>query len=51
MRMPFYTGMLTQSLKLAQARNARLLLDTGGARVEPLDADTIRSLRALGYLR
>ncbi len=48
---PFYVSWLQQTLRLTQAHNAGFLLRTGGAQIEELDADTIRNLRALGYLR
>jgi len=51
LREGFYAAWLKQTLRLAQQRNASMLLRFGGARVEALDPETIRMLRALGYLR
>jgi hypothetical protein len=34
-----------------QAHNAALTMEAGGAVIEDLDPETIRRLRALGYLR
>ena len=48
---PFYARWLQQTLRLTRAHNAGFLLRTSGAQIEELDADTIRNLRALGYLR
>ncbi len=47
----FYTAWLTQTLRQIRAHNAGFLLELGGASVEELDAETVRRLRALGYLR
>jgi len=45
------TGLLLQTMRSLQTRSAGWLLQVGGAGVEDLDAETIRRLRALGYLR
>jgi len=47
----FYSSWLLQSLRLAQAHNSGYLLQIGGAQAEDLDEETVRRLRALGYLR
>ncbi|MGD8331199.1 MAG: sulfatase-like hydrolase/transferase [Acidobacteriota bacterium] len=47
----FYSAWLLQTLRLARAHNSGYLLQIGGARAEDLDEETVRRLRALGYLR
>lgn len=47
----FYSAWLLQTLRLARAHNSGYLLQIGGARAEDLDEETMRRLRALGYLR
>lgn len=51
LREEFYTRWLLQTLRLSQARNAAYLLRSGGAQQGELDEETVRALRALGYLR
>ncbi len=51
LREGFYAAWLTQVLRQTQAHNTGLLLALGGAATEDLDAETVRRLRALGYLR
>jgi hypothetical protein len=50
-QMPLQLRALTQALRVAQARNAGVLLAAGSASSEELDPEMIRRLRALGYLR
>jgi arylsulfatase A-like enzyme len=47
----FHAAWLDQTLRQIRAHNAGFLLELGGASVEDLDADTVRRLKALGYLR
>ncbi len=47
----FHAAWLTQVLRRSAAHNARFLVELGGAAVEDLDAETVRRLKALGYLR
>jgi arylsulfatase A-like enzyme len=47
----FYARWLLQTMRVAQTHHAGFLMRAGGAQAEELDEETIRGLRALGYLR
>jgi hypothetical protein len=46
-----YVRWLSRMLRSVQAHNAGLTMEAGGTVTEELDPETIRRLRALGYLR
>ena len=50
-QIPLQTQALLQALRVALARHEALLLVAGDRATEQLDEETIRRLRALGYLR
>jgi arylsulfatase A-like enzyme len=48
---PYLSGWLRQALVTFRRNNAGLLRSAGGPRADDLDAEMVRNLRALGYLR
>ena len=50
-RLPFRTRLLLQRVLLQRHRNLATLAEAGGAQQDSVDPDTLRALRALGYVR